>query len=77
MRSLGRTVLALGSGLAGLLVVAAVASAGTPLSGVAGPLPVKPGSHPFGGAAWQLQPQDLAAHGYVEEEYLISEGQRL
>ena len=29
-------------------------------------------SHPFGGAAWEMQPEDLRAHGYVEEEYLVS-----
>ena len=72
MRSLGRTALALGSVLAGLLVVAAEASAATPLPHVVGPLPNTNASHPFGGAAWQLQPQDLAARGYVEEEYLVS-----
>ena len=71
MRSLGRTALALGSALAGPLVVAAVASAATPLPHSVKPLPITNASHPFGGAAWQLQPQNLAAHGYVEEEYLI------
>jgi hypothetical protein len=35
-------------------------------------LPVTATSHPFNGAAWQNKPIDLAKHGYVEEEYLIS-----
>src|SRR5215211_6200694 len=73
MRSLGsRAALALASALVGLLVAAAAAGAATPVPQVTGPLPATEASHPFGGAAWQLRPQDLAEHGYVEEEYLIS-----
>jgi hypothetical protein len=56
----------------GVLAGTGLASAATPLPTAVGPLPVTEASHPFGGAAWQLQPQDLAAHGYVEEEYLLS-----
>src|SRR4051794_16058314 len=55
-----------------LLVATAVAAAATPIPQGVGPLPVTASSHPFGGAAWQLQPQNLAANGYVEEEYLVS-----
>jgi hypothetical protein len=55
-----------------LLLTAAAASAATPIPRVVGPLPVTAASHPFGGAAWETQPEDLAAHGYVEEEYLVS-----
>ena len=58
---------ALGHGSCPRLPVAA-----TPIPRVVGPLAVTASSHPFGGAAWQLQPQNLAAHGYVEEEYLVS-----
>ncbi len=39
---------------------------------VTGPLPVTAGSYPFGAADHQMLPQDLAAIGYVEEEYLVS-----
>jgi Alpha/beta hydrolase domain len=73
MRTVGRrAALALASALVGLLVAAAVAGAATPIPQVSGPLPASESSHPFGGAAWQMQPQDLAAQGYVEEEYLVS-----
>jgi alpha/beta hydrolase family protein len=73
MRSLGsRAVLTLLSALVALLWAAATAAAATPTPQVVGPLPVTGSSHPFGGAAWQLRPQDLAAHGYVEEEYLVT-----
>jgi hypothetical protein len=37
-----------------------------------GPIPVTAASHPFNGAAWSKVPVDLAAHGYVQEEYLVS-----
>ena len=37
-----------------------------------GPLPVSAASYPFGAADHQLVPQNLARHGYVEEEYLVS-----
>jgi hypothetical protein len=67
----GRATLTLVSALLTLLAAAAAAAA-TPIPQVVGPLPITESSHPFGGAAWQLQPQDLAAHGYVEEEYLAS-----
>ena len=73
MRSLARRwALALGTAMAALLAVAAGAAAATPIPRVTGPLAVTASSHPFGGAQWQLQPQDLADHGYVEEEYLVS-----
>ncbi len=39
---------------------------------VDGPIPSTPESHPFGGAAYTRVPQDLAAFGYVEEEYFLS-----
>ena len=73
MRSLARRwALALGTMIAALLAVAAAAAAATPIPKVTGPIAVTASSHPFGGAQWQLQPQDLADHGYVEEEYLVS-----
>jgi len=73
MRSSGsRVALTLVSALVALFAVAAAPAAAKAALKVVGPLPVSESSHPFGGANWQLQPQDLAAHGYVEEEYLIS-----
>lgn len=35
-------------------------------------LPVTAGSHPFNGAAHQVQPIDLASYHYTEEEYLVA-----
>jgi hypothetical protein len=67
-----RAALTLVSALVALVVTAAAAAAATPIPQVVEPLPVTESSHPFGGAAWQMQSQDLAAHGYVEEEYLVS-----
>ena len=58
--------------LAVLCVVAAPASARTPVPRVSGPVPVTPASYPFGAADHQLRSQDLAKQGYVEEEYLVS-----
>src|SRR3954471_20246280 len=73
MRTLPRNAaLATVAALSALLLTAAGASAATPIPRVVGPLPVSAASHPFGGAAWETQPEDLAAHGYVEEEYLVS-----
>ena len=39
---------------------------------VTGPIPSTATSHPFGGAAYQLVPENLASVGYVEEEYFVS-----
>jgi Alpha/beta hydrolase domain len=67
-----RAALTLVSALLALLIIAGAAAGATPIPQVTGPLPATEASHPFGGAPWQLQPQDLAEHGYVEEEYLVS-----
>ncbi len=48
------------------------AEASTPLPAVSGPVAVTETSHPFNAAAWQIVPLDLAAVGYVEEEYFVS-----
>ncbi len=48
------------------------ARAEIPRPRVSGPLAVDPGSYPFGGAAHTRVPTDLAASGYVEEEFLLS-----
>lgn len=53
-------------------LAAAPAQAATPVPTASGPLATTAQSHPFGGAAYTLRPQDLAKLGYVEEEYLIS-----
>ena len=37
-----------------------------------GPVPVTADSHPFGAATHTRTPSDLAADGYVEEEFLFS-----
>jgi hypothetical protein len=60
--------------IAAVLVLAAPAAANgeTPVPAVSKPIPVTGSSHPFGGAAWQLRPQQLKRDGYVEEEYLVS-----
>jgi hypothetical protein len=67
----GRTGVAVAI-VAALLVTAGAAQARTPIPQVSGPLPVSAESYPFGAADHQLVPQDLARHGYVEEEYLVS-----
>ena len=71
MGLLGRSC-ALAAVSAATLATAGGATAKTPLPQVAGPLPVSATSYPFGAADHQLRPQNLAAHGYVEEEYLVS-----
>ena len=50
----------------------AAAGAAVPIPTVTGPLPSSEASHPFGGAAYQLVPEDLSKSGYVEEEYYVS-----
>lgn len=45
---------------------------GVPLPSVSSPIPVTATSHPFGGVAFESQPEDLAAVGYVEEERTVS-----
>jgi hypothetical protein len=72
MRGFGRRAFVVFLAVWVVLAAARPAGAATPVPTVTGPLAVTEASHPFGGAAWQLQPQDLAAHGYVEEEYLLS-----
>ncbi|MFT4886855.1 MAG: hypothetical protein ACI8V0_001077 [Pseudohongiellaceae bacterium] len=42
------------------------------LAQVTGPVAVSALSHPFGAADHTLQPQDMAALGYIEEEFFIS-----
>jgi hypothetical protein len=39
---------------------------------VTGPVPLTAQSHPFGAADHTLQPQDMMALGYIEEEFFIS-----
>jgi len=58
-----------------VLVTIAAAAAAIPPHPVPVPsvetLPVTAASHPFLGAAWQREPIDLAAHGYVEKEFVL------
>jgi Alpha/beta hydrolase domain len=55
-----------------LMAPAAAQAAAVPVPEVAGPIPSTATSHPFGGAADQLVPENLASVGYVEEEYFVS-----
>ena len=55
-----------------LSIAAGPAVASIPIPTVAGPLPVTAESYPFGAAAHQMVPQNLAERGYVEEEFLVS-----
>jgi hypothetical protein len=48
------------------------AIADTPIPAVSAPIPVTASSHPFGGAEFQLRPQNLGREGYVETEHLVS-----
>jgi hypothetical protein len=70
-RSCCSAALTVASVLLTVLLTASPAAGATPVPEVES-LPVTASSHPFGGAVWQLRPQDLADHGYVEEEYLLS-----
>src|SRR3954451_18597636 len=64
--------------LGAVLVAAALAAPATaraavvPVPTVTGPIAQSEGSHAFGGALWQMVPQDLSKDGYVEEEYFVS-----
>src|SRR4051795_2972360 len=61
-----------------VLVAAALAAPATaratvvPVPTVTGPVAQSDASHAFGGALWQMVPEDLAKSGYVEEEYFVS-----
>ena len=56
-------------------VIALIAcSASLPLSAAQdfdGPIPVTKRSHPYLGAPWLAEPQDLASRGYIEQEFFI------
>jgi hypothetical protein len=65
-------LLVLASALMTMSWASAPARAATPIPHVTGPLPATAQSYPFGAADHQLRPEDLAASGYVEEEYLVS-----
>ncbi|WNV75613.1 alpha/beta hydrolase domain-containing protein [Geodermatophilus sp. DSM 44513] len=72
--------MALAAGLSGAVLAPAAAhdpgpaapDAAGPVPDVTGPLPVTTDSHPFGAADRTQVPQDLAASGYLEEEFLAS-----
>ena len=53
-------------------VVSSNAFAATTVPAVVGPLPATATSYPFGAAAHERVPEDLARVGYVEEEFLAS-----
>ena len=57
---------------AALLAVLApsLATAATPVP-AARLVPITAASYPFGAADHQLRPENLAAAGYVEEEYIV------
>jgi hypothetical protein len=58
--------------LLGLLASPLACGAGAPLPEQVRPLAGAAGSHPFLAAAHQAVPYDLAAQGYVEEEFLVA-----
>lgn len=66
-----RGLIAAGVVLAAIPAVPALAIAATPVP-EARLVPVTASSHPFGAADHQLRPENLAASGYVEEEYFVS-----
>ncbi len=47
-------------------------TAGASVPNITGPIPVTKSSYPFGAAAHTAVPENLAAIGYVEEEYFVS-----
>jgi hypothetical protein len=59
---------------AGLLLTTSLAHAADMFAqpAIEGPIPVTEKSHIFNGAAWQVEPIDLSAYGFEENEYLIS-----
>ena len=60
------------AGLGLALGLAAPALSATPVPSVVGPIPQTATSHAFGGGAHTGKPEDLAASGFVEEEFLVS-----
>ena len=74
-RHLSRPKLALAAAVCAWLVgiaTAIPAEAAVPIPLITGPILTTAQSHPFGGAAYTLRPQQLEKLGYVEEEYLMS-----
>jgi len=59
-------------GLIAALAIATPALSKTPVPTVSGPIPQTAASHAFGGAAYTLKPENLAASGFVEEEFFVS-----
>src|SRR3954469_25177990 len=59
-------------GAAALAAPATARAAVVPVPTVTGPVAQSEASHAFGGALWQMVPEDLAKSGYVEEEYFVS-----
>ncbi len=70
MKSSGLVVSALI--LSQILVTSAAAEEPQPLPSSVTLLPVSAESYPFNGAAHQVEPIDLGAYNYVEEEFLVS-----
>jgi hypothetical protein len=67
-----RRALALSLPALAMVAGASAASADTPIPEVSKPIPVTNTSHAFGGAEFQLRPQNLGREGYVETEHLVS-----
>jgi len=67
-----KTLLTATSVLAATLSLSAQAADMFVAPKVEGPIAVTETSHIFNGAAWQVEPIDLAAYGFQEDEYLIS-----
>src|ERR1041385_2400142 len=58
--------------LIAVLAAAQAAGQATPIPKFTGPLPVTADSYPFLAAEHSLVPFDLAKHGYVEQEFIVT-----
>jgi hypothetical protein len=58
--------------IACLAIAPGTSDAATPVPSATGPIPVTASSYPFGAADHQRVPEDLAAIGYVEEEFFLN-----
>ena len=57
---------------AALAAPSAARASVVPVPTVTGPIAQSDANHAFGGALWQMVPQDLSKDGYVEEEYFVN-----
>ena len=74
LRALAAASAVVVASVAGTAATTAVtsATAATPIPTATGPIATTATSHPFGGAAFTLRPQNLGALRYIEEEFFLS-----